>query len=355
MSELTITGQGEVIAEEIPLIPTSEPETQTELQPEAETQPNSGQVCKLCGAVAVCQTNDPDGGLLCHEHAGIARSEGKDLFCVGGEVPFEYVPTDPNAPIDAGHTVTDEQGTFEVGMTETKSFTDPADAPKKLNTAKAYDSEEALQAYDRETIRLINEEAEEVKHFEREYDEAADVAKECKKSFEKAEKALRELIEERKNGRGKPQQPTLFKEPEDADAEDEDEVDTEITKSEAQPETEATVETQPEPEAENTGSGVWGGNHEFTPEELAIPLSSLSLPQGIINSLSNAVKKDGGSCKPIQTVGDYFDYLKPIANGWMPSLKDIKGIGDSKVEQIEQAILDFTTECCQRKQRQEAA
>ena len=326
------------------------PPTETELEHSGPMEPHSSMVCMLCKAVAVCQTKEPDGGLLCHEHAGQAKAEGKDLFCIDSDVPFEFVP---QPEVDCGQN--DQPDPLsEEERAAAEAEPEPLPELKSLNTAKAYDCPEALAAYDAETVRLVNNEAEEVAHFERAYEESADVAKEAKKAFEKAEKALRELIEDRRKGRGKPVQPTLFRDPqpEPIDADDE-ENDSEIEASENQHDNaEANVDAN-EPTPEATGSGVWQGNHEFTPDELAKPLSSLSLPQGLLNKLADPTAKDGGSIRPITTVGEYFDYLKPLPNGFVPYLKNIKGLGDTAVEKIEQAIFDFVKECCERKQREQ--
>ena len=136
------------------------------------------------------------------------------------------------------------------------------------------------------------------------------------------------MIESRRNGRGKPKQPTLFKDPP-------------AERNNAQESVDA---NSPAPEPQ--GSGVWQGNYEFTPADLATPLASLSIAQGVLNALNEGRKKDGSSFTPIVTVGDYFEYCKPLANGWVPNLRDIKGIGDGKADAIEKAILDFTEERC---------
>lgn len=325
------------------------PPTETELEHSGPMEPHSSMVCMLCKAVAVCQTKEPDGGLLCHEHAGQVRIEGKDLFCIDSDVPFEFVPHEQGEPFDASYTITDED------RQEHKPYSDPEDATDPERPAP-FDTPDALAAYDAETVRLVNNEAEEVAHFERAYDEANDVAKECKKAFEKSQAALRELIEDRRKGRGKPKQPTLFNDPqpEPLDPEDEDDSEIEPTDAAEQNDAQASVDANySPPESEATGSGVWQGNHEFTPDELAMPLSSLQLPQGVLNKLADPTAKDGGSIRPITTVGEYFEYLKPLANGFQPYLKNIKGLGDTAVEKIEQAIFDFTEQCCQRKQREQ--
>ena len=210
-----------------------------------------------------------------------------------------------------------------------KQYIDPEDAEHEPPIDPT--SAEALAEYDAETVRLINEEAEEVARYEREYENAAEIAKDWKKDFEKAEKELRELIEERKKNRGKPKQPTLFKDPAEVPNE----------QNNAQESVDA---NSPAPEPQ--GSGVWQGNYEFTPADLATPLASLSISQGILNKLSDPTAKDGGSIRPITTVGEYFEYLKPLPNGFIPYLKNIKGLGDTAVEKLEQAILDFTEERC---------
>lgn len=290
-----------------------EPTTETQGEQAALPAPEGQCVCGHCDAIAICEANYPLGGggviPLCHDHAGEALRDGCDLRTLGGAMPFEYVPTAP------------------------KVFTDPEDAEPEPPIDPT--SPEALAEYDARTVELVNEEAETVARYERAYEAAAEEAKACKKDFEKAEKELRELIEQRKKNRGKPKQPTLFKDPpaEQNSAEPQDSV------------------KEPAPEPQPTGSGVWQGNHEFTPDELATPLASLSIAQGILNALNEGRKKDGSSFTPITTVGHYFEYCKPLANGWVPNLRDIKGIGDGKADALEAAILEFTEECCKAKRK----
>lgn len=295
---------------------TMEPETQAEREQAAPVVPNERPVCTHCDAHAVCQAAEPNGGgvvPLCHEHAGVARAEGRDLFTLGGpNVPFEYVPT------------------------AQKVFNDPEDAEPEPPVDPT--SPEALAEYDARTVELVNEEAETVARYERAYEAAAEEAKACKKDFEKAEKELRELIEDRKKNRGKPKQPTLYRDP--------------VPEKEPTPDAQTEVDATPKPEPDATG--VWQGNHEFTPQELATPLSSLSVPQGVLNALNEGRKKDGSSFTPITTVGEYFAYLQPLANGWCPKLTDIKGVGEAKAEGVETAILDFTAECCEAKRKANA-
>jgi len=109
-------------------------ETQAQLEQAAQLTPEEKPVCTHCDMIAVCLAGEPNGGgvvPLCHEHAGIARTEGRDLFTLGGpSVPFEYVPTAP------------------------KVFNDPEDAEPEPPVDP--NSKEALAEYDAETVRLIN-------------------------------------------------------------------------------------------------------------------------------------------------------------------------------------------------------
>lgn len=308
-------------------------ESDTQVQPDvaASTPTDSGRVCVNCNSPAVCDTSDGFGNEVpvCHTHAVMAKANGDDLLVFGTKVPYELVP---NSPLVIAQ---DSDGVFH----EAKPFSDPEDAepepPVDPNSA------EALAAYDAKTVLLINEEAEEVARYERAYDDAAEVAKEFKKDFERAEKALRELIEDRRKNRGKPTQPTLYKDPPAEKAEP----------LEASDGNNAQADVDACPPKDENSTGVWQGNHEFTPQELATPLSSLSIAQGVLNALNEGRKKDGSSFTPIVTVGDYFEYCKPLANGWVPNLRDIKGIGDGKADAFEKAILDFTEECCNAKRK----
>jgi hypothetical protein len=206
-----------------------------------------------------------------------------------------------------------------------KPFADPAD-----ETAQAepeYDTPAALAEYDAETRRLTNAMAAEVDELEDRMEAAKELASDRKKAFELAEVELRQLIKDREAKRGKRPQPVLFNDPAEVPN------DNEKTNVDA------------------SATGVWQGNHEFTPQELATPLSALNIAQGVLNSLGEGQKKDGSSFTPIITVGDYFEYCKPLANGWVPNLRDIKGIGDTKADAVETAILDFTAECCNAKRK----
>jgi hypothetical protein len=177
------------------------------------------------------------------------------------------------------------------------------------------------------TCQLISEEERAVSELEAKAAAAKEIASDAKKALELAEAELRALIRRRCEQRGKRPQPVLFNDPAEVPN------DNEKTNVDA------------------SATGVWQGNHEFTPQELATPLSALNIAQGVLNSLGEGQKKDGSSFTPIITVGDYFEYCKPLANGWVPNLRDIKGIGDTKADAVETAILDFTAECCNAKRK----
>lgn len=69
------------------------------------------------------------------------------------------------------------------------------------------------------------------------------------------------------------------------------------------------------------------------------PWRDVSLDQLFQGAILKSLKQAG-----LATVGDLHDYQQPEKNGFIKQLTDIKGIGSSKVEQIEERMLQFWKE-----------
>ena len=267
-----------------------EPTTETQGEQSTLPAPEEKPVCTHCDALAVCHYLEADGGgavALCNEHAGEARASGKDLFVIGTSVPFEYVP----AP---------------------KVFTDPEDAEPEPPIDPT--SPEALEDYDRETREMIDAQALEVADAKVKHEAAKEIASARKKSLDLAQDDLLALIQRRADERGKPKQPTLFKDPP-------------AEQNNAQAGIDAKKESEPKPEEDDS----WREQ----------PLSILSLSQGLLDKLKDPESKSGASIKPILTLGDYHDFVQPVGNGWVPDIKDIKGVGAKAADQIADAFAAF--------------
>lgn len=197
-----------------------------------------------------------------------------------------------------------EDGVFH--KAEEKPYVDPEDAEPPLSHTPT------LEEYDAETRTLIDKQALEVRDLQVRYEGAKEVASARKKAFELAQSDLLDLIDRRADERGKPKQPTLYKDPPAEQINEQADVD---ANGAAQP-----VEDE-----------SWR----------EVPLASLSISQGLLNKLAEPVHKKGESVKPIATLGDLVDYQKPLPNGWQPQLTDLKGIGGEAAQKIGQACEDF--------------
>lgn len=94
----------------------------------------------------------------------------------------------------------------------------------------------------------------------------------------------------------------------------------------AQPET-ITVKT----ESPTNDDGSWR----------EVPLASLGLPKGLLDKLTKV---------GIETIGKLQEYQEPTAGGWIPSLADIKGIGEAALNKLTVALDHFWAERAKKQQ-----
>lgn len=80
-----------------------------------------------------------------------------------------------------------------------------------------------------------------------------------------------------------------------------------------------------------TQAAVVEGNEPWRSE----PISNLTVPGRIVKALA---------AHHITTIGEYCDYVKPQANGFMPRLTDVPGMGPAAITAFEDAMDKFWTE-----------
>jgi hypothetical protein len=225
---------------------------------------------------------------------------------------------EPNATIN-GHAL-DSDEAKEAVKAAVKAAIDtlpvaetiPADGtPSPLNPANAYDSPEALAAWDKETAELVSEFNGKVSDLESEWETSHTITAAKKKVFEASLDELRSLIRDRRANRGKPPTPKPAKLYADPDAT-----------------AEGSLPNVPADDA-------WK----------AIPLTELAehdgFPAYLVEKLANAARKDDRPCPPIVTLGDLTAFTEPEASGYTKKLSDIVGIGAGAVDKITDATIAF--------------
>jgi hypothetical protein len=169
-----------------------------------------------------------------------------------------------------------------------------------------------LDAYDRETARLVGEAEDELGELEATWEERHGEAAVAKKAFENHRDKLRSLIRERKANRGKRPEKTLFDRPAEDDA--------------------ATADAPSE--------GRLFELSQLYPLDFA-HWEDLGLTAKDVEKLNEGVTKHHGTI-PLRTLGDVNRYTKPNANdGYERRLTDIKGFGPGAFERWEAANLKF--------------
>jgi len=201
--------------------------------------------------------------------------------------------------------------------------------PLRLDENMASDSPYKLSLYDQETVRLINEKAAEVADKEAEYIDAHGLAGRLKKSFEAMQTELRELIKERAEQRGKPEQPTLFgRSPtyaNDLDSPDNDVTPDDWAASRGAESFDAVTMPAAAP-AEDKPDDSWK----------AVTLRELVEKDGLPAKVAELLEANG-----LDTLGKVTEYTDPNASGWCKKLTDFKGFGPKKLEEFEQATANY--------------
>jgi hypothetical protein len=178
-----------------------------------------------------------------------------------------------------------------------------------LDPAKAYDSPERLAEWDRVTVKKVNASAKEVAELRADHDAKAEVAKEAKKKLDLAVADHFKLIDERRTGRGKPQQGTIpFPDPE--------------RNGHAAAEADLREPSEVPPVTDES----WK----------AVPLAELVEKDGLPAKVAQLLG-DAGIC----TMGELAAHTEPKASGWTDKLTDIPGIGPKKAEEIDAATAAF--------------
>jgi predicted flap endonuclease-1-like 5' DNA nuclease len=178
-----------------------------------------------------------------------------------------------------------------------------------LDPAKAYDSPERLAEWDRLTVVILNQSANECAEYRAQYEDKAEVAKEAKKKLDLAVADHFKLIDDRRTGRGKPQQGTIpFPDPE--------------RNGHAAAEADLREPSEVPPVTDES----WK----------AVPLAELVEKDGLPAKVAQLLG-DAGIC----TMGELAAHTEPKASGWTDKLTDIPGIGPKKAEEIDAATAAF--------------
>lgn len=185
---------------------------------------------------------------------------------------------------------------------------EPESTGPRLDVSKAYDSPEALAAWDAETARESEE-----RRLTRSELMHAELA--SKRSHKADKAALDEFDTEywkwlrgRKEMRGKPPQPTMAPLYKDPDAK---------------------------------GEGLNLPKEPVDDAWKSVRLDTLDLPAGIIEKLADPVHKHKGELPPITTLGELTAYQEPEGNGYEKRLTDLNGIGPGAAEKIGVACEKF--------------
>jgi hypothetical protein len=195
----------------------------------------------------------------------------------------------------------------------------------------APDAANALKAYDDETLDLIDQAERLARETEREWDEKHTEASAAKKKFEKAVEDMRQLVRDRRDGRGKPKSAKLYPDPDHVEPDDEgedgdlyDDADQHCDDSAAFPAVPAAAE----------GDG-WK----------SVPLASLNIAKGVLKRLAEPVHKQTGKRTPITTLGELAAFNGfPDGPGWEVELLKLEGIGKGKADQVREAVGAFFAE-----------
>jgi hypothetical protein len=188
-----------------------------------------------------------------------------------------------------------------------------------------------LDAYDRETVDLIDQAERLAREAEREWEEKHTDASAAKKKFEKAVEDMRQLVRDRRDMRGKPKPVKLYPDPDQGEgageSDDEfDDADQHCDDSAPYPAVPAAAE-----------DGSWE----------SVPLASLNLAKGVLKRLAEPEHKTGGKLSSITTLGELAKFIGdgfPERVGWYEGLFELKGIGEGKAESVRDAVAAFFAE-----------
>ncbi len=182
----------------------------------------------------------------------------------------------------------------------------PAEPAAETKPKIDWASPEQLAIYDCETQMRVKMQADKVSATESQYEHYKACASEWKKDLEADEKALRTLIKDRSERRGKPpmyEQKDLFNEA--------------------------------APSNEWPPSNLW---EKFPIERLI----EFGLTQGDVDKFkAGECKKGIEGVGPIDTMGAMSRFTAPSDSGWTRKLTDIKGIGEATVDRYQEASDKF--------------
>lgn len=178
-----------------------------------------------------------------------------------------------------------------------------------------------LRAYDLETISLINRQCEEIDTLSEDWVKKNAEAKKAKEEKEAANERLRRLIAERKAGRGRPVQPTLF-----------DAAGTTEQADAARPPEPPLVEGEA---AADPLRDLW---RDFP----VARLTNFGCTAHDVDNLREGQRKGEGP-HPLATVGGVADYTANVGGspGYERRLSDFKGVGTVAATRIERAMEEF--------------
>lgn len=193
--------------------------------------------------------------------------------------------------------------------------------PLRLSYSKATDSPEALAEYDQETrveeYRLMQALDEAIIREE----ETKKAANSAKNGRIDAEQELHGYIRERRDGRGKPQQPQLFDGSQTAEREMHAEGLTDSPDKDLPPD-----EWTPKLATEEREDETWK----------LVTLREMVERDGLPAKVAEILETNG-----LDTLGKVTNFTAPSASGWIASLTDFKGFGPKKVEQWQDACENF--------------
>ena len=229
-----------------------------------------------------------------------------------------------------------------------------------------------LGEYDAETVRLVMDAERAVGVAEAEWEDLKRAASDAKKLMETRVSALRALIRDREEQRGKPPEPTLLDMLKDATAPKwhgwaaksldlSEEIKAKLAPFRDLTAGELLREVTGFDPAEGTPFGLTiaecadvrmllakiGDTEPATvPEDLwkAYPIDRWArfglAPKDIEKMAAGEIKKETGR-SPITTVGDLSNFTAPSASGWTRKLADIKGVGPGGADRISDAETRF--------------
>ena len=197
---------------------------------------------------------------------------------------------------------------------------EPTPEPLPAIKPTAWDSPEALAAYDAETVRLVNEKNAEVAAYEAEWDDYHSQAALAKKQFENAGDELRALIRSRAEDRGKAPQKTLF-----------DDVSDNVG-SDSGVSAKSTQTTQTDARAD-----LWQ-QYPITFDRW----KRFGLTEKDVEKLNSGETKNHGT-HPIRVLGDVTRFITPDPSNpsYARTLKDFKGMGDAGYDRWCEAETQF--------------